>query len=325
MVEDKQDTLTETWWKETRAKLFEASKRILLLMNSSAVWIQALVAVLPLTYTLLIGLRPQGFLYVLILIVPLHIALVVWVFQYTHHIREITRLVDVGEFDNLMETNRKLQVQEEELTKIVEMHNHRTLALCSSLMLLRTLANSSISDDHRGAMSVQEALGKLLGPLIQYRSEALRYTENDLYNFAVYWYNKEKNLLEICFRDCDNRIVRHDRAWKPGEGHVGFAFVNCKTIISSDVTQDSMYQAVLGLESDKEYYASFVSSPILDPSCSDTDKEKRAIGVFVVTSSRSGHLTKEDEKFIDSYSQLLAVFFSCRGIGKEESHDSKEH
>ena len=162
----------------------------------------------------------------------------------------------------------------------------------------------------------EEELGSLLFPLIQRRSEIIGYTNDDLYNFAVYYWNSNRKCLEIAFRQCDDRIVIKNRSWKPGHGHVGECYIKEKTIFTRVEAKDSDLINAFGYtEIDLRYYCATVSTPIFE-----SKNPTSPLGVLNITSSNGNQFKendldrKEDWFFVETYAKLLSIYFENRRI-----------
>ena len=106
-----------------------------------------------------------------------------------------------------------------------------------------------------------------------------------MYNFAVYLENSNGEL--VCeFRQCDDRIVKKNRSWKKGLGHIGICFARgatqfCQDTASANPTTNEQ----VARPEDNSYYRSIIAEPI--------KVNDEVIGVFIVTSSQADQFQEE--------------------------------
>ncbi|WP_374973171.1 GAF domain-containing protein [Spongiibacter marinus] len=149
-----------------------------------------------------------------------------------------------------------------------------------------------------------EAFGPILWPFVQYREKIFGYNGDSLYNFAIYIYEEEQDVLRLAYRECDNRINTQNRDWQPGKGHVGITFMQKGLRICNDVAASTELSPS---EKSSEYYKSFVSVPILAPE-DDESSNVKPIGVLVVTSSHIGQFEKEIIKIpLETLAKLFGI------------------
>lgn len=158
--------------------------------------------------------------------------------------------------------------------------------------------------------SVREHLKSLIQPLIQERERLFGYTSENLYNIALYIFDEKSDSLFLVHRDCDSRIPRKDRTWKPGHGHIGLAFLHKEAKICPDVRLSN--ELTKFSESDSKHYRSFISIPILR--CTDdgsVDNQLQPLGVIVLTSAHADQFDQgRDLGFLTTLAKLLAIYLS---------------
>lgn len=242
--------------------------------------------------------------YIWLIIGVIHIILGVFATAGTAKWNEFIKLANIDQIEQEIKKTETELNEERGKVKLLydefDEHFHRQIAIQASLHIL----NKIMQDEKPGASL--EDVEKLLTPLIKDRSEALGYKNKELYNIAVYIYDPNDKKLKIFFRACDNRIQRNDREWEVGVGHVGVAFAQSETIIKSNAQNDNEYSGKHSRETDNQYYASYVSSPIFNGG----ENKSNEIGVFVITSSRPNHFEDDDKIIVESYSFLLSLYFS---------------
>ena len=243
--------------------------------------------------------------YVLPAIYSVHVLVGAYGLFGLNKIKDFIRLADLDEIEQqVKEYQEKLDDKAEEshnlehgLTTLVS----HSVAVQASLSVLQSLLTSDLSSDQTDEKGIE----RLLAPLIQLRTEALGFTADDLYNLAVYIYDEKQNLLRLRYRDCDNRIRRQDRSWRPGTGHVGLAFTQNRTIITENVADAP---DILGpyVDTDNNQYVSIISTPIF----STLIGTAVPMGVLVITSDREGHFDRAYQTLAESFSILLAIYLS---------------
>jgi hypothetical protein len=238
----------------------------------------------------------------------LHIAIGFYSVSGSIKLNDFLSLADVNQLEEdaknreslLTEEKRKVEILLSEINGVFR----RQVALETSLLILNRILKQKVRSPS------PEDIAKLIAPLIRDRSKALGFCNDELYNFALYLYDKGDRSLKIFYRECDDRIQRHDRVWLEGVGHVGIAFARMETLVEPDTRGDNAYKGKITYETDDQYYISFVSSPIFKGESTKQDE----VGALVITSSRPGHFDNDDKIIIDSYSLLLSLYFSSFSI-----------
>lgn len=138
------------------------------------------------------------------------------------------------------------------------------------------------------AKTFQEIAGEVCRVLVESRGTLFGIETNELWNFTLYIFNHDDNILYPIWRDKHPRHPSpgNTRVWAPGQGHVGIAFAQGEPKICPDATVPGVRE-VFSISNEKDYdrsaYVSFASEPI-GPVGSDA----RPYGVLVATSNRSG-------------------------------------
>jgi hypothetical protein len=227
--------------------------------------------------------------------------------------------VDIGRLfeaeEDIDDLHENLYVAEE----FASMLTYQQVCLQASLSILHCI----LDEIHGHTLTQEQALGKILNPLISNCHEALNYTAFDYYNFTIYMYNDKIERLSIAFRECDSRIQRRDREWTKNQGHSAAAFHVNKTIVTSDIEESpdlNQTHNIITDELDLKQYRSFISSPFYTANehPHTLEDKPQPIGVFCVTSNRPGHFTNAEKVIIDQYSLLFSLYFSL--INKLENN-----
>ena len=205
---------------------------------------------------------------------------------------------------------RDLKQNHDELQSQHENERARSRAAVYAIQALRHASQVVIdaltrTDTNRGENNLKALVREALFPVVGFRKEIFGFS-GERYNFAVYRYNAEQDVLQVLYRDVHRDIPRQDREWKPGFGHVGFCFIRQEAVLSHDVT-DSEELADDQSESDDEHYVSIAAAPISSLTADD-DSDPR--GVLIITSSESHQFEKATHRpFLIVLANILAVLF----------------
>jgi hypothetical protein len=133
---------------------------------------------------------------------------------------------------------------------------------------------------------IHSKIGIVLDTWIQNRSDIFGFDEGDAkYNFAVYLATN-KDTLDLFFRQCDDLIVRRNRLWKKGVGHIGVCFAREATQFCQDAALASpTTNEQVARPEDDTYYRSIIAEPITI--------NGEVIGVFIVTSSQADQFQED--------------------------------
>lgn len=160
---------------------------------------------------------------------------------------------------------------------------------------------------------IERDLFSMIRPIILEREALFNYNSSSLYNVALYAYDELGGTLEVLVRDCDNRLKRRNRAWKPGHGHVGLAFLHKEVKICPDITMSSELVKDADVREDETRYRSFISIPILR--CEDdgnVDNGKLPFGVLVLTSADADQFVESrDLQFLSTIAKNLAIYLAA--------------
>ncbi len=192
---------------------------------------------------------------------------------------------------------RRYDLSQSELSVLATQEN----AILGGLSVLEKISNRP--EDYADE---KIALKAIIDTLFLLKEEALGFKNGGIYNFMVYRYDKKEDILYGVYRDVDRRIVPHDRKWKIGEGHVGFAFTQPEPVITSDIADIRRIKArgEKYFSTDDTYYQSFISAPIIGNAKNIKDR----IGVFVITSSVSGQFNSNHKTLANCYTILINMF-----------------
>ncbi len=242
--------------------------------------------------------------YAFVIIYGLHIIIGAYALIGLYKLKDFIHLAALDKLEQEILEQVKVLEQErdkkEQFSSQLNFWKMRARTAKEALSILHLLIREHVDQLH-----MNDNVSRLLTPLIQRRFDALGFNSNDLYNFVVYLFDPRDQELKICFRDCDNRIKTRNRGWKVGVGHVGHSFAYKKTIVANMSDESKLFGDGEYL-TDKEYYASFLATPIFD----SKGKDDEAIGVFAITSSRDGHLNQDHQLIAETFALILSVYFS---------------
>jgi len=199
-----------------------------------------------------------------------------------------------------------------DLESVIRMRIEQITALASALTLLRPYVNGK-----RPMEPDTEILAFLLSPMVQDRHDVLGFTNyNALFNIAVYKWDAQAKLLRLAYRECDNRIERRDRSWKPGEGHVGVCFMRSKPIITEDVANIPEFLTETP-ELDYLYYRSIAAFPIHGRDKRGEPVLDAPVGVLALTSNIPNHFSYvEYQSFGMAYADILSICMNSHPIAR---------
>lgn len=165
-----------------------------------------------------------------------------------------------------------------------------------------------------------EALSSLLAPLYLEGEGIFGFGGSERWNFAVYLYSKERDLLVPVWREKarTHPSVGPGRSWGRGQGHVGKAFVDRASIITPDSLHpevEPLSSAPRGMEADydREVYRSFAALPI-GPLGDDVELP---YGVLVGTSDRSGRFDRENVALLAHAAGAVASLVALADINMD--------
>lgn len=207
------------------------------------------------------------------------------------------------EFDD---QEKELKVRKKEIELLDSfLHTFRTALSSSSLSLvgIEAVINGQIQE-------LETIFRDILDPWIQSRTDIFWfYNGNAMYNIAVYLFNIEEDALEVCFRQCDDRMVTKNRKWKTGTGHIGLCYAKGETVFCEDIT---IALPTINSQAErpehKEYYKSIIAEPI------KVKNQKK--GVFVVTSSQPNQFDEDIHvPCVREIARLLGLGYQLREKG----------
>ena len=162
-----------------------------------------------------------------------------------------------------------------------------------------------------------EACRLALSPMIDAAGVLFDFSFGEVWSIAVYRLNDKGDLLEPVWwkRAEDHPSEGAPRTWRPGDGHVGSAFMQDRILYTTDMTSDDASMLLKPSVSnnqpyDNDVYRSFVSAPIL----LDLQPEPMRYGVLVITSSEIGRFDDENKSIVSQAAQVIAHLFDWRRL-----------
>lgn len=142
----------------------------------------------------------------------------------------------------------------------------------------------------------QEMLDEIMAPFYLQGDVVFGFEISEKWSISIYLFDCSENILKPVWRQKSNSHPSQGigREWRPGEGHVGKAFIDRRPILTGNARDEAVAQlcgARLSKQEkyDSDTYVSFTSVPIAVASNDSIDP----YGVLVVTSDREERLSEE--------------------------------
>lgn len=238
----------------------------------------------------------------------LQIALFALTTQYSETLPELH--MDLREQEDL---ERTLVEQISSLNQLVNwLEAARALgAFWTTAQGLLTLLPMQSDDDLR------EALRLILNPMIAAANHLFGFDFDDIWSVAVYRFNSDENVLEALWykRSESHPSDGPPRSWRPGDGHVGSAFMQERILFTVDATSEEASpllkpSAANERPYDGDAYRSFVSAPVVLGVGTQTKK----YGVVVLTSNVAGRFDEENQAIVAQAADVLAHAFKLKDL-----------
>lgn len=160
---------------------------------------------------------------------------------------------------------------------------------------------------------LDEILGEILAPFYLQGDAVFGFQISEQWSIGVYLYDEDHQILRSVWRTKSNShpSLGRGRDWRPGEGHVGKAFLDRRPILTGNANDEAVAQLCRARTSkmadyDQSTYISFASVPIGAPQ----DDDDTPYGVLVVTSDREGRFVEEaTTELLMHAAQTIAVIF----------------
>ena len=159
--------------------------------------------------------------------------------------------------------------------------------------------------------------GIIVNPMISLAKTLFGFEFDDVWSTAVYRFETAENMLRpIWFERSESHpSTGLPRAWQPGDGHVGSAFLQERILFTTDATSEEASPLLKPSvanerEHDAQVYRSFVSAPI----SLDAEQETLRFGVLVLTSHVAGRFDEENERIVGHAAQVLAHAFDVNRL-----------
>lgn len=172
-----------------------------------------------------------------------------------------------------------------------------------NIMLLRYHRDAQPS-----AGGLGDEIGKILSLIVFKREDLFGFRAGEFWNFAVYLFDPQENVLRPVWRDKhpSHPSTGDARVWRPGEGHVGKAFIERKALITADATLQEVAQFLAApMEKarphDDTAYKALASFPI-----EGVAESGEAAGVIVATSDRIGRFDRVNSLVLNHAAAVLA-------------------
>jgi hypothetical protein len=167
-------------------------------------------------------------------------------------------------------------------------------------------------------------VGKVLDPVIAQAEDLFEIENRELWSFSLFRYVPEKDLLVPCWRAAHRNHPRYGkpgRAWKPGHGHVGLAFIRNQTIFTANANDEDVRRLTepQGPEArnyDAATYVSFAAVPI---NALGLKAGNKPCGVLVATSNQQDRFHEGNVWILEHAALVLANLFSEYHIDARDS------
>ena len=168
----------------------------------------------------------------------------------------------------------------------------------------------------------RDLLWNFLAIVVEAREKFFGVEASELWNFVIYVYSQNLDRLIPVWREKSHLHPSQGlgRHWKPGQGHVGKAFVDCNSKITGDATDPTVANLMAPPASliqyyDQTVYRSFASIPI-----KLVNTEKQPFGVLVATSDRVDRFNKANCLILNYLASALANVIHLKQIKYDELH-----
>lgn len=159
-----------------------------------------------------------------------------------------------------------------------------------------------------------------IGPMIDAAGTVFDFEYGEVWSVAVYRLDSTSDFLEPVWwqRPADHPSQGIPRKWRPGDGHVGSAFMQDRILFTTDMSSDDASMLLKpSIANDRPYdsdvYRAFVSAPIL----LDVKPEPFRFGVIVITSNVAGRFDENNKSIVAHAAQVLAHLFYWRKLANE--------
>lgn len=181
----------------------------------------------------------------------------------------------------------------------------------------RAMIAEAIRAGVKSRAELAEVLSELLLPIIVDGELFFGFRFAERWSLSVYLFSADRNELVDIWRD---KARTHPggilgRSLRPGDGHVGQAFLNQRSIITVDATADDVRSLVATPPErhrswDEDVYRSFASFPI-GPALTTTD---RAYGVLVATSDEAGRFFSGNAWILEEMAGAIALVLLAANV-----------
>jgi hypothetical protein len=160
-----------------------------------------------------------------------------------------------------------------------------------SVDYIKNIATNGIDYDY-----FLEMIGEILAPFYLRGDAVFGFDISEKWCITIYIFDNKCKELRSIWRKKSNSHPANGmgRAWRPGEGHVGKAFLDRRPILTGNANDEAVSQLCRArgskqLPYDKETYVSFASVPIAIADDDNIDP----FGVLVVTSDQEDRFSEE--------------------------------
>ena len=222
------------------------------------------------------------------------------------------------EAKDIADENQELKRKVDYLTKEIDYLNTLRASAIAWLEMERQYLELEIDSLEK----FRNLLSNFLAIVVEAREIIFGVEASELWNFVIYIYSRSFNQLVPVWREKSHLHPSQGlgRNWKPGQGHVGKAFVDCNSKIIGDATDPTVANLMAPPASliqpyDQTVYRSFASIPIKLVST-----EEQSFGVLVATSDRVDRFNKANCLILNYLASALANVIHLKQIKYDELH-----
>ncbi|MCC0179452.1 GAF domain-containing protein [Waterburya agarophytonicola K14] len=213
--------------------------------------------------------------------------------------------------EELEKQNNILNKNKQELEKDIRYLN----ILHNTIQAFRVLESDFVRNESNEE-GLQDFIDITVSFIVDIREQIFDFNSEDLWSFSVYLYRQNDDLLEsIWLKKHENHpSTGEPRKWKPGQGHIGRAFIDGVAKITGDATELAVANLMsppprLARDYDREAYKSFASIPI-----SLNAEQEKPYGVLVVTSNKPNRFNKFNCLILNHVADTISNVIALRGI-----------
>ncbi len=215
----------------------------------------------------------------------------------------------------------------EDLEKQVKVTQKQLLLNRLMARVMRTVIDEHLSERSIDIdMLVQEFI---LGAIEKIKNDLFGISDDEMWNFVVYLYNKETKQLECCAHmlsdthpsyDPTNNTPKNRRTWKINDNsHIAMTYKNRKLFSIYNYKEQSAQGIKIKSkkkikETDDTTYISFIAVPL------EVGETGNPFGVFAATSNIQNRFNKKNERYLVDISRALSSLYALHLHDNEQQN-----